>query len=205
MVTLTPHILAACTGATVETAAKWLPWISAALSAWGIDTPQRVAMFLAQCGVESNGLLKTEENMNYSAKRLLQVFPSHFTVAQAGQYANRPRAIANRVYANRLGNGNEASGDGWRHRGMGLIQLTGKTEQEEYMRAAGITDPALISQPMHAANSAGWYWSKRKLNKFADAGNCNGCTRAINPAGLAAARRAGLYSGGVQVMSGGAL
>lgn len=119
-------MVANCTGATLLNAQNWVQPFTDAMAKWGIDHPQRAAMFLAQVGVETENLTHFEENLNYSAARLLAVFPSHFAdSADAKRVAALgPKAIANRVYANRLGNGSEASGDGWRHRGMGAIQLT---------------------------------------------------------------------------------
>lgn len=141
------------------------------------DNTHRLRAFLAQIGHESGDLRHTEENLNYSAEALRRVFPKYFPDgATLRKYARQPEMIANRVYANRLGNGDEASGDGWRYRGRGLIQLTGK---ENYIKAgagmaglpAGVTPvgtPDIIAQPRWAAESAAWWWEAHGLNALAD-------------------------------------
>lgn len=155
------------------------------LAKYRINTPLRIAHFLAQIAHESACLLHTEENLNYSAKALIAVFGSHFTdEAQAQEYARQPEAIANRVYASRLGNGDEASGDGWRFRGRGLIQLTGKSNYTAFSKDTGcdaLMHPECLSQqPEWAVMTAGWYWDKHNLNVLADQDNVRGVTRAIN-------------------------
>jgi len=153
------------------------------LQQYSINTPKRVAMFLSQVGQESAGLRVTEENLNYSAAGLRAVFPTHFPNHDEAAYARQPEKIANRVYASRLGNGNEASGDGWRYRGRGLIQITGKTN---YTAFATFTNKSLedatsyLSAVDGAVHSAVWYWNKNNLNRFADAGDEVGCTKAVN-------------------------
>lgn len=205
---LTVQQVATCTGATVLNASSWVAAIQAAIEKWGINTSVRAAMFLAQVGVESGHLLDVEENLNYTAPRLLQVFRPHFKdINDARQVALRgPQAVANRVYANRLGNGNEASGDGWRYRGAGLIQLTGKTEQEAYLSAAGFSEAQVQSlgadwlrTQAGAADSAGWYWSANHLNPHADAKDVHACTRLINgPACEGLGEREELFNEGLK-------
>jgi len=150
---------------------------------YGIDTPLRLQMFLAQVGHESGGLSVIEENLNYSATGLLRTFPKYFTVAQANVYARHPEMIANRVYANRMGNKDEFSGDGWRYRGRGLIQLTGANNYQTFashmmLSVADILDYALT--PDGAVTSACWYWEKNTLNYYADQEDVKGCTYKIN-------------------------
>jgi putative chitinase len=138
----------------------------------------RMRAFLAQIGVESGQLAAVEENLNYSASGLRTTFPKYFpTTALATAYARKPQKIANRVYANRLGNGNEASGDGWRYRGRGLIQITGKANYllldnggiSMPMGTDLIDEPELLaSTPQYAADSAAWWWRKAGLNELAD-------------------------------------
>jgi predicted chitinase len=136
--------------------------LNAAMARHGITTPAQQAAFLAQISQESGDLRHTTENLNYSAQRLAQVFPRHFpSTAVAQPYAHNPEAIANRVYGALPGNGGEASGDGYRFRGRGLIQVTGRSNY----RAVGYeNDPVAMSQPQGAAESAAAYWAHRNLN-----------------------------------------
>ena len=128
---------------------------------YGISTHIRVASFLAQIYHESALRLNPVENLNYSADRLLEVFGKYFTPAQSAQYARQPERIANRVYANRMGNGDELSGDGWKYRGRGLIQITGKENYRNCGAALGVNLidlPDKLLEPNYAVMSAGWFW-----------------------------------------------
>ena len=152
---------------------------------FGITTDMRAAGFLAQIAVESMELRATVENLNYSTNGLLKTFPKYFNAVTAQQYARKPQAIANRVYANRMGNGNEASGDGWRFRGRGLIQLTGRANYQAYQdsgfcRGSIIMHPELLEKYPGALKSAMWYWLSHGLNAIADRGDITAMTRAIN-------------------------
>ena len=142
-------------------------------SKFGINTPLRVAHFLAQCGHESGGFRVTSENLNYSAKGLMGIFKKYFpTEAIANQYARQPQKIANKVYANRMANGSEASGDGFKFRGRGYIQLTGRDNYTQFGKAIGediANNPDVVSGK-YALLSAAWFWSKNGLNKLADGG-----------------------------------
>jgi putative chitinase len=142
-------------------------------SKFGINTPLRVAHFLAQCGHESGGFRVTQENLNYSAKGLNGIFRKYFpTEAAAAAYARQPQKIANKVYANRMANGSEASGDGYKFRGRGYIQLTGRDNYTQFGKAIGVdipSNPDLVSSK-YALASAAWFWSKNGLNKLADGG-----------------------------------
>jgi putative chitinase len=135
-----------------------------------INTALRLAHFLAQVNHESSNMKVIEENLNYSAKRLLQVFPKYFkTFDEAKMYEYRPEKIANRVYANRMGNGDEQSGDGYKYRGRGLIQLTGKNNYLEFSKWYNdskifVDNPDLLLQPQFAVLSAFYYWTTRKIN-----------------------------------------
>lgn len=151
----------------------------------GIDTKERVSMFLAQCGHESGGFTITSENMNYSAKGLMSVFHKYFPDEDtANKYAHNPAKIGNKVYANRMGNGDEASGDGYRYHGRGYIQLTGKDNYRACGQAIGedlVSNPDLVSSDKTIAlKSAIWFWNKNNLNHFADAKDILGATKKIN-------------------------
>jgi putative chitinase len=138
-----------------------------------INTPLRLAHFLAQCGHESGGFRVTQENLNYSAKGLNGIFKKYFpTEAAAAAYARQPQKIANKVYANRMANGSEASGDGYKFRGRGYIQLTGRDNYTQFGKAIGediASNPDKVSS-QYALLSAAWFWSKNGLNKLADGG-----------------------------------
>lgn len=153
-------------------AGRWLAPLDAAMLEWGIASPQRMAAFLAQIAFETNELRRLEESLAYSAKRLCEVWPRRFPdLATAESYASNPERLANRVYSGRLGNGSEASGDGWRYRGRGLIQLTGRSNYAACSRALGVDlveFPERLLEPGLAARSAAWYWSSRGLNELAD-------------------------------------
>lgn len=163
---------------------KWLPWLNMTMVRFNISTPMRQAMFLSQIAHESGGFRHVSENLNYSASALRRVFGKYFpTDEMAYEYARKPEKIANRVYANRMGNGNEASGDGWKYRGRGLIQLTGKNNYLSFSLAAdnnSLIDPGLLTEPEYAAMSAGWYWQDNGLNVLADTGDVRAVTRRIN-------------------------
>lgn len=181
---ITPDILAAVLPKSQPARRQdWAAVISSACGVWGIDTPARAAMFLAQIGHESGQLRTLAENLNYSADGLLATWPGRFTPELAAAYARQPERIASYVYANRNGNGDAASGDGWRFRGRGLIQLTGRGNYARYEKETGkpvIANPALVEQPAIAADASGWFWAKANLNRLADAGNLEECTRRVN-------------------------
>jgi len=143
--------------------------------AHGIDTPLRASHFLAQAAHESGGFKFKSENLNYSKELLLKVFPKYFTAANAEKYHRQPEKIANRVYANRMGNGDENSGDGWKHRGRGYIQLTGKDNYKAFSDWANVKSiietPDIVSDDKYAGLSAIWFWNKNGLNKIADTDN----------------------------------
>ena len=169
--------------------------LSAACARFAIHTPARIAAFLGQCSMESAGFTRLEENLFYTTpERIRAVFPSRVkSLADAAQLTRNPQALANRVYAGRLGNGDEASGDGWRYRGRGLVQLTGR---DNYVDAADglalplVTHPDLAALPAAACMTAAWFWHARKLNILADSAQWDAITRAVNgPAMLHAAQR----------------
>ena len=163
---------------------QWYEAVSSILPEYEINTPQRVAAFLAQCAHESGGFVFLKENLNYKAPSLRKVFPKYFQDdATASAYANKPEKIANRVYANRMGNGDESSGDGWRYCGRGLIQLTGKDNYTFF--AASLDIPVeeaseYLQTFEGAVQSACFFWEQNNLNKWADAGDILTLTKRIN-------------------------
>ena len=162
----------------------WLEPVQHTCDRFQIDTPLRIAGFLSQVAHESGDFKFTTENLNYSAAALRSIFGKYFTDdSQANAYARQPEKIANRVYANRMGNGNEASGEGWKYRGRGLIQLTGKDNYVAFGNSTATdsaNNPDSVAAPDAAVLSAGWFWNSRHLNNYADAGDVLGMTKRIN-------------------------
>lgn len=163
------------------------PWrlaLEPAFVAYEVNTPLRLAHFLAQVSEESRGFTRLEENLNYTAARLVQVWPTHFsTIEAATAYAGNPHKLADHVYANRLGNGAEISGDGYRFRGRGLIMTTFRDNYARIQEALSIpvlTCPDMLCTKGQASMAAGLYWSDRKLNALADKDDINGITHAVN-------------------------
>ena len=155
----------------------------AAMDEYEINKPRRIAAFLGNLAHESGSLRLVEENLNYSATRLQQVFPRYFRGRNVWAYNHHPEKIANVVYAARMGNGGERTGDGWKFRGRGFIQLTGKDNYEEFGEAIGkdlVNDPDWVKTPEGAAISAAWFWARHGLNELADADNLRGITKKIN-------------------------
>lgn len=156
--------------------------IPGVMDTFGVNTPLRLAHFLAQCGHESGGFRLTQENLNYSSKGLMGIFKKYFlkpdktlNEPKAKAYERQPQKIANLVYANRMGNGDEASGDGYKFRGRGYIQLTGKSNYAAFDAAVAddiLANPDLVSTK-HALASAAWFWKKNGLNLIADTGSSN--------------------------------
>ncbi|MGD1846092.1 MAG: peptidoglycan-binding protein [Salibacteraceae bacterium] len=157
-----------------------------ALKKFQINTPLRIVHFIAQVAHESGSFRFVVENLNYSASALRSVFGKYFPDdATAEAYARQPEKIANRVYGNRMGNGDEASGDGWRFRGRGLIQLTGRDNYTAFQKSMGqdLTsgeNSAKVAQPELAVAAAGWFWDMRNLNQYADADDILTITKRIN-------------------------
>lgn len=154
---------------------------------YDINTPKRMAAFIAQCSHESGGFMVLKENLNYKAATLRKIFPKYFPNDQiANDYASRPNkqvAIASRVYANRMGNGDEASQEGWKFCGRGLIQLTGKSNYQAFADSLemDINDvPDYLATFEGASQSACWFWETNKLNQWADAGDILTLTKRIN-------------------------
>lgn len=149
-----------------------------------ITTPNRLAAFLAQLCHESQEFTRFEENLNYSWQGLRKTFPKYFKTDEVAKgYHRQPERIANRVYANRLGNGNEASGDGWKFRGRGPIQLTGRNNYIGYGALLGLaltTYPDLLLRPEFGFRAAGHFWQQNYLNSLADEGKFEAITKVIN-------------------------
>ena len=166
---------------------NWYGALSQLLPDYEINTPQRIAAFIAQCAHESGEFTTLKENLNYRAPTLRKIFPKYFPTDEiANHYAslpNKQEAIANKVYANRMGNGDEASGDGFRYCGRGLIQLTGKDNYTWFAASIGIT-PDEASEYLQtfegAAQSACWFWETNNLNQWADKGDILTLTKRIN-------------------------
>lgn len=165
-------------------AGEWIDAINETFEKFDISTPERQACFLGQCAHESGGFTALSENLNYSAASLCRVWPKRFPTMTDGQNCERnPQKIANKVYASRMGNGDEESGEGYAYRGRGLIQLTGKSNYQACGEALGVDlveNPDLVATPQYAALSAGWFWNKNKLNAYADKGDMEGLTKKIN-------------------------
>ena len=163
---------------------EWYDALSKVLPEYDITTPQRVAAFIAQCAHESGGFKALKENLNYQAASLCRVWPRLFpTMEIANQYAHKPEMIANRAYGNRMGNGDEASGDGYRYCGRGLIQLTGKDNYTAFAESieTPIEElPEYLSTFEGAVQSAAYFWSENNLNQYADSGDILTMTKRIN-------------------------
>lgn len=165
----------------------WHEALAQLLPDYEIDTPQRIAAFVAQCAHESGGFKAIKENLNYRAVTLRKLFNKYFPNDEIANYyasmPNKQEAIANRIYANRMGNGPEESGDGYRYCGRGLIQLTGKDNYTRFAESLEIPveDASEYLQTFEgAAQSACWFWESNNLNRFADVGDIKGLTKAIN-------------------------
>jgi putative chitinase len=166
---------------------EWHEALEQLLPDYEINTPQRIAAFIAQCAHESGGFRAIKENLNYRAVTLRKIFPKYFPTDElANAYASMPNkqeAIANRVYASRMGNGDEQSGDGYRYCGRGLIQLTGKNNYRAFADSieTSVEDASeYLATFEGAAQSACWFWESNNLNRFADVGDIKGLTKAIN-------------------------
>ena len=162
----------------------WHEALTQLLPDYEINTPKRIAAFIAQCAHESGGFRFVSENLNYKAESLMKVFPKYFhDMGTAKAYEKQPAKIANKIYASRMGNGDTASGDGFRYRGRGLIQLTGKDNYTWF--AASIETPVeqaaqYLETFEGAAQSACWFWETNNLNKWADLGDIEKMTKIIN-------------------------
>lgn len=206
--------LADLQAAKVKDPAKWLEAIVQTCREFEINTPQRVAAFLAQTSHESGGYTMLKENLNYRAATLAACWPNRFAVlgpdkkpvkdkqgkltptAVANAIAGKPELIANLVYSSRMGNGPAESGEGFLYIGRGIKQLTGKDNYTRCGAALGVDfvgNPDLLLEPIYAARSAGWFWKVNNLSKFADAGDIKGMTKVINGGYIGLEARQALY------------
>jgi len=183
----------------------WYDALSSVLPTYEIDSPQRVAAFIAQCTHESGGFKRLKENLNYKAESLRRVFPKYFTSdALAQEYAHKQEQIANRVYGGRMGNGDESSGDGFRYCGRGLIQLTGRNNYTKFAESIDMAVeevPALLETFEGAVKSACWFWKTNNLNQYADAGDILTMTKRINGGTIGLEDRIKHYNHALEVFS----
>lgn len=183
MIKLTLEHLQACLPeAKKANLEKYVEGFNETFEHFEINTPERMAMFIAQTAHESGNFNAVEENLNYQAKALLSFWPKKFA-GVADEYARKPEKIANRAYCDRMGNGPESSGEGYKYRGRGIIQLTGKDNYKACGKALGLdllTDPDQVAKNPVAVLSAGWFWDTRKLNQWADKEDITTVTKKIN-------------------------
>jgi putative chitinase len=182
----------------------WYDALEQALPDYDINTPNRVAAFMAQCAHESGGFTAIKENLNYRAATLRKVFPKYFPsddIAEA--YAGKQEMIANRVYGGRMGNGDEHSGDGYRYCGRGLIQLTGKQNYQNFADSIQIAVedvPEYLATFEGAVQSACWFWESNNLNQFADTGDILTMTKRINGGTIGLEDRQKHYAHALQIL-----
>lgn len=189
-----------------EPYSKWVPILERFMSQYNINTKERIAMFLAQASHESGGFSRLVENLNYSAEGLAKVWPSRYAEkgkpnALALSIARKPELIANHTYANRMGNSTPESGDGWKYRGRGIFQLTGKSNYDAFFKDTGVASvPDDLSNPTYAVLSACWFWNKNRLNAISDTKDVERCTRVINGGLVGLDHRKTLYSNIIKVL-----
>lgn len=187
---------------------KWVAAMNSVLPSYNITRGNRLAMFIAQCGHESAGFTVMQENLNYSADGLRKIFGKYFPTQElAQQYARQPEKIANRVYANRMGNGDESSGDGWKYRGRCSIQITGKsnyTNLSTYIwddASILLNDPDLLLDEYISLHGAGWYWERTKLNDYCDRDDIVSVTKRINGGNHGSSDREARYAAAKKVLA----
>jgi len=186
---------------------EWYENLLNILPEYDIDTPHRVAAFMAQCGHESDGFTIMQENLNYSAKGLRSIFGKYFPNDDiAKQYERKPEKIANRVYGNRMGNGPEESGEGWYFRGRGIVQITGKNNytkcsQSLFESNVLVENPDLLLETEYAIHSACWFWSAARLNELADVGDIKTMTKRINGGFIGLEDRIKHYNHAIEILT----
>lgn len=189
---------------------EWYEAMVTQLPQFEVTTAARVAAFVAQCAHESADFTTLQENLNYSADALNKLFGKYFAAAgrDAAPYHRKPEMIANVIYANRMGNGDTASGEGYKYRGRGPIQLTGKANYHAFATdffedpETVMNDPDLVTDDIPTAlYSALWFWNKNKLNKYADAGDIKGMTKVINGGYIGLEDRIKHYNHAIEVLT----
>ena len=185
-----------------QSAGVFVPVLNTAMGRYQIIGAKRIAAFIAQVGHESGHLTRLVENLNYSADALRRNWPSRFSVELASSVAHKPEQIANIAYGNRMDNA--TAGDGWKYRGRGLIQITGRNNYRTCGEALGldfIAQPELLEKPQHASMSAAWFWATNGLNTLADAGKFYAITQRINGGQNGAPDRQALYARALKVVA----
>ena len=185
----------------------WFDAMTRVLPKWNIDTVDRVAGFIAQTSHESGGYSVLTENLNYSAEALDKIFPKYFKRAgrDARNYHRQPEKIANVIYANRMDNGNENSGDGWRFRGGGILQLTGRYNYTQFGKAEDMSAEEateFVRSPIGALASACWFWDTNNINKYCDTQDITGMTKRINGGTIGLEDRKKHYAHALEVLGG---
>ena len=184
---------------------QWEDPLNETFARFAISHPIQQAAFIGQCGHECNNFKTLEENLNYRAATLMRLWPKRFPSQEfADQYAGNPRKIANLVYGSRMGNRDESSGDGYRFRGRGCIQLTGSTNYFNAGKALGVdfwADPDLVATPKYAALTAGWFWSVHKCNEVAMAQDWTRLTKIINGGTIGLQERIAHINNAIAILS----
>jgi putative chitinase len=185
----------------------WYESMYEALPQYAITSVPRVAAFIAQCAHESGGFSTLEENLNYKAATLTRIWPQRYPSGIAEQFAGKPEAIANKSYGGRMGNGPEVSGEGWKFRGRGLLQLTGKDNYSScskfmFQDDTLLENPDILLDSYYAIHSACWFWHKNNLNQYADSSDFVTMTKKINGGTIGLEDRKKHYAHAVEVLSG---
>ena len=185
--------------------AQWVDPLNETFARFNINSAVEQAAFIGQCGHECNNFKTLEENLNYRAATLMKLWPKRFPTQEiANEFAGNPRRIANKVYAGRMGNRDESSGDGYRFRGRGCIQLTGADNYHHAGQALGVdfwAEPDLVSTPKYAALTAGWFWDTHKCNAAAQAQDWTRLTKIINGGTFGLEERVALTNHDIAILS----
>ena len=185
--------------------AQWVDPLNETFARFNINSAVEQAAFIGQCGHECNNFKTLEENLNYRAATLMKLWPKRFPTQEiANEYAGKPNRIANKVYADRMGNRDEQSGDGYRFRGRGCIQLTGSDNYHHAGQALGVdfwAQPDLVSTPKYAALTAGWFWDTHKCNAAAQAQDWTRLTKIINGGTFGLEERVALTNHDIAILS----